>query len=222
MIASTLRKDFRQTTLFLGLTAILAGYFLVWLPGPGAGLRLIGIEVGEWIKFLGVGSSRNLFYLPPIVLGLLLALLTIQWPNSRWQTWLARLLAVAVSLLAFPAVAAITSEPSSEWLMRLSWIGLLFVVALMSSVAGQFPGARHWAWALMGLIALLGAILPTWQYLTVRPIVADILQRPIGIGLGVWLNALGCALVALISIWNFRGGFQGLPKTNSHTDRAAV
>ncbi len=88
------RTGFPLTPVFLGLTAILVGYFLVWLPGPSAGLRLIGIELGEWIKFLGVGSRRDLFYLPPIVVGLVLGLVAATWPNDRPQTWLARALAV--------------------------------------------------------------------------------------------------------------------------------
>ena len=88
------QPSIRLNLLFLGLTAILAGYFMVWLPGPSAGLQLIGIEVGEWIKFLGIGAGRNWFYLPPIVIGLTLALLAATWPNGRIQTWMARGLAV--------------------------------------------------------------------------------------------------------------------------------
>jgi hypothetical protein len=204
-MSKSIRLDDKwQTLLFIGLTAILAGYFFVWLPGPGSGLRLIGIELGEWIKFLGVGPTRDLFYLPPIVLGLLLALLTIQWPNSRWQTWIARLMAVAVSLLAFPAVAAITSEPTSEWLLRMFLIGVVFVVAVSSALAGQYQRARIWAWFLMALVALVGAILPVWQYLAVRPLVIEILQRPVGIGPGVWINAFGGLLVVAVATWRFR------------------
>ena len=51
--AARWRPPSRLGLLALGLTAIFIGYFLVWLPGPGAGLSLIGVEVGEWIKFLG-------------------------------------------------------------------------------------------------------------------------------------------------------------------------
>lgn len=192
-----------QAILFFGFTAIFAGYFLVWLPGPGVGLQLIGLEIGEWIKFLGVGVSRNLFYLPPIVLGMLLALLTIQWPNNRWQTWAARLLAVAVSFLAFPAIAAIAAEPRSEWLLRLMLISMVFVMVIFSALLGRYPGARLWAWLMMAIIGILGLILPTWQYLTVRPLVDNILQESVGIGLGVWSNALGCLIVSVIAIRQF-------------------
>lgn len=188
------RRPARRDLLALGLTAIFIGYFLVWLPGPGVGLSLIGVELGEWIKFLGFGPRRDWFYAPPIVSGLLLALWTATWPNRR-RTWLARGLAVAVALLAFPAVAAVSSEPRSEWLLRLALIGVVGLVA----VATALPVARRvtrWAWAAMVAVALVGAVGPTWHYLAARSVVAAALRQPVGIGPGVWLNALGCLLVA--------------------------
>ena len=83
----------RLNTLFLGLTAMFVGYFLTWLPGPAAGLQIIGLEMGEGIKFLGVGGGRNWFYLPPIARGAIVALLAAMLPNDDWRTWLARFLA---------------------------------------------------------------------------------------------------------------------------------
>ena len=41
-----------RTILLLGLTAVFIGYLMVWLPGPGAGLSFLGIELGEWVKFI--------------------------------------------------------------------------------------------------------------------------------------------------------------------------
>lgn len=166
-------------------------------------MQLIGIEIGEWIKFLGVGPRRDLFYLPPIVLGLALALLAATWPNNRPQTWVARGLAVAVALLAFPAIAAIQLEPSSEWLFRLMLISVVvFVAAIGAAVAARAPGSL-WPWLMMAIVTALGALLPTLQYLAVRPLVEEIMRRPIGIGLGVWLNAAGCLLAATMVLVEF-------------------
>ena len=193
----------RRDGLALGLTALFLAYFLVWLPGPGVGLSLIGIELGEWIKFLGVGPLRNWFYAPPIVLGLLLALWTATWPNRRWRTWLARALAVAVALLAFPAIAAITAEPPSEWLLRLALIG---GVALVAGLAALLAGRG--VWPVMAAVAIVGAAGPAWAYLAVRPVVAAALRQPVGIGPGVWLNTLGGALVAVVCLLAWRAGRQ--------------
>ena len=190
----------RADLLALGLTAIFVGYFLVWLPGPGAGLSLIGIELGEWIKFLGFGPRRDWFYVPPIVLGLLLALWTATWPNRRARTWLARGLAVAVALLAFPAVAAITSEPRSEWLLRLALIGAVAAAVVLAAWLSARGIAVAWVWAVMAGVAMVGAIGPTWHYLAARALFAAALRQPVGIGAGVWLNALGCLLVAVVCL----------------------
>ncbi len=194
--------------LTLGLTAIFVGYFLVWLPGPAAGLRLIGVEIGEWIKFLGVGRARDLFYLPPVALGLLIALWTMTWSPGQppaWRAWAARGLAVAVALLAFPAVESILNEPRGEWLARLAAVGLAVLTAALSGFANRAPNAR-WVWPLMAVVALVAAILPTWQYFAVRPVVIDILHQPVGVGPGVWVNALGGLLVAAVCLAEWQRG----------------
>lgn len=202
------RNVLRLNLLFLGLTAVFLGYFVVWLPGPGVGLQLIGIEVGEWIKFLGVGASRNWFYLPPIVMGTVLALLAGMWPNGRIQTWLARGLAIALALLALPAVAAIQLEPRSEWLARLVAIGWVIGVAGLGSVISRRAGDARPLWMIIAIVALLGALLPTMQYLAVRPLVEAALHRSLGIGVGVWLNAGGSLLVLAVALLEFRAASQ--------------
>lgn len=188
------------TVLFLGLTTIFIAYFQIWLPGPAVGLQIIGIEIGEWIKFLGVGPRRDLFYLPPIVVGLVIALLAATWPNSRWQTWTARGLAVAVSLLSLPAIAVIRNEPPREWVARLGLIALVVLVAALGALLNQRATRSPWPWLMMVDVALVGALLPTLQYLAVRPVVREIMLRPIGIGLGVWLNVAGSLLVVATAL----------------------
>ncbi|MBP6015940.1 MAG: hypothetical protein KA586_04410 [Candidatus Promineofilum sp.] len=201
-------NTYRLNLLFLGLTAIFVGYFVVWLPGPGAGLQLIGIEIGEWIKFLGVGAGRNWFYLPPIVIGTVVALLAAMWPNSRIQTWLARGLAIAAALLSFPAVAAIQLEPLSEWLARLLGIGWVIGIAGLGAIISRRSGDTRRLWMIVAIVALTGAFLPTIQYLAVRPLVEAALNRSLGIGAGVWLNAGGSVLVLVVALIEFRAASQ--------------
>lgn len=191
------------TLLFLGLTAAFVGYFQAWLPGPAAGLQIIGIEMGEWIKFLGAGPRRDLFYLPPIAIGLVIALVASTWPNDRPHTWIARGLAVAVSLLSFPAIAAIQMEPSSEWLLRLAMIVLVGVTAVVGAFFSRRGGVSPWPWLFMAAVSLLGAVLPTFQYFAFRPVAEEIMRRSIGIGLGVWLSAGGLLVVAAVALMEF-------------------
>jgi len=183
----------------IGLTAVFAGYFAVWLPGPAAGLRLIGVEMGEWIKFLGVGRSRDLFYLPPITLALMLVLLTAAWPYGRQQGWAMRLIAFGVSLLAFPSVEAVRFEPPSEWLLRITLVTLVlvsaFLIGLLTWRRLDRFSADRWVWTVTALIALAGVALPTWMYIAVRPTVSHAFGLPVGFGLGIWLNGLGHLVV---------------------------
>jgi hypothetical protein len=194
----------QQNLLFAGLTAVLLAYFLPWLPHPAAGLRLIGLEMGEWVKFLPqvrsgeIGASRDWFYLPPVTLGLALALLTCHWPNGRWQTWAMRALALLVSLLAFPAIEAIRLESADHYLFRLQLVGLAAAVAALSSLG------RYWSpfftWLLLIAVGLVGAAVPTWIFLVMRPAIAQVLATGVAAGPGVWLNLVGHGLVAAVGL----------------------
>ena len=190
-----------QIVISLGLTAVFLGYFSVWLPGPSAGLRFIGLEMGEWIKFLGVDMSRNLFYLPPVTLGLLMVLWTASWPNRRWQTWIMRGMAIAVSLLAFPAWEDFRGPAQIEYMPRIWLIGVAITAVLLAAICSQYA-IKHTAtiWLLMAMIGLLGAILPMWIYTAVKPVVEQSLQMSLGIGPGVLLNGTGHLLVTAVSM----------------------
>lgn len=194
----------RRGQLFLAFTAIFVAFFMVWLPHEAAGLSFIGLEMGEEVKFLPQVQSgeilpgRSLFYLPPVTLGLMLALTSARWPNRRWQTWAARAVAVAISLLAFPALEAWGTEPA-EWLWRVLLIGLVLLTAGLAAFLGE--GAERAVWFLLALVALTGAVLPTWVYLAMRPAFGTLLREHVGIGPGVWLNLAAHLLALRVAVW---------------------
>ena len=197
-------KPQTQTFFLLSFTTILVGYFMVWLPGPSAGLQLLGFEMGEWTKFFGLGVKRNWFYLPPITLALSMLFFTVGWANGRLQTWLFRGVAVVVSLLAFPALEDLM-DPTSwrDYVSRVVAIGLVVVVAGLLT----FFGGRKWPWLLsvsrilLMVAGLVGFILPTLIYLEVRPYVSDLLRLQLGYGPGFWLNGVGHAALVLLAGW---------------------
>ena len=203
-----------QALLILAFTAIFIGYLNVWLPGPGAGLSLLGIEMGEWFKFLGLGARRDLFYLPPITLGLMLAIWTVTWSRQSWQAWLMRAISVLISLLAFPAIEDITGPVRDQYLLRILLIGVVALVALLSGFWHPKGKQKRLPWLLLALLGLTGAFLPTWIYLTIRPFAAQIMGVPIGIGLGVLLNGAGHLLVAAVSIYQIVVIYRSLPVKN--------
>ncbi|MCZ7666136.1 MAG: hypothetical protein M5U34_02255 [Chloroflexi bacterium] len=53
----------QERALLAGLTASFCWVSLrCGCRGPAAGLSFLGVEMGKWIKFLGVGAIRDLFY----------------------------------------------------------------------------------------------------------------------------------------------------------------
>ena len=196
-------KQQRQTLFLLSFTTILVGYLMVWLPGPSAGLQLLGFEMGEWTKFFGLGLKRNWFYLPPVTLALMLLFFTMGWQNGRFQTWIFRGVAVAVSLLAFPAWEDMTNPTSwRDYLSRIVAIGLVLAVAGLLTLFGEktWPQLRLAGWSLTAVAALVGLVWPTWIFLEVRPYVSDLLRLDVGYGPGFWLNALGHTAVLILAL----------------------
>jgi hypothetical protein len=203
---TTQRERLPTLLLIGGLTAVFVGYLSVWLPGPGVGLQFLGVELGEWVKFLGVGPNRDWFYAPPITLALTLIFWTMTWPNGRWQTWVVRGLAVVISFLAFPALEDVMSLAREQYTGRIYQILLVFLLALLSGLAGKdltvrWPGLP---WLMMAVVGLVGAVGPTWMYWQIFPFVSRIVGLPVGIGWGVWLNGLGHGLVTAVTLWQLR------------------
>lgn len=192
----------KQTWFLLSFTAILIGYLMVWLPGPSAGLQLLGIEMGEWTKFFGLGVKRSWFYLPPLTLALMLLFFTVGWDNGRFQTWLFRGVAVAVSLLAFPALEDITGLSSNEYQSRLVGIGLVIVVAGLITLFGRqkWPWLPRVGWGLVATAGLVGLVWPTLIYWEVRPYASELIGVTLGYGPGFWLNVLGHAAALALAV----------------------
>lgn len=206
-----MKQKHLQTLLILAFTAIFIGYLTVWLPGPGAGLSFLGIEMGEWFKFLGLGGRRDLFYLPPITLSLMLAIWTVTWSRQGWRAWLIRGFAVLISLLAFPAIEDITGPVREQYTLRVWLIALVVVVALLSGFWHPAGKRQRLPWILLALLGLIGLALPTWMYMQVRPFASQIMGVPIGTGLGVLLNGLGHLLVMIVSLLQIRAIKRYLP-----------
>lgn len=190
-------------TLVIGITAVFLGYLSVWIPGPAAGLQFIGVEVGEWLKFLGVGPIRNVFYLPPITLSSIMLLLTVGWGNGRWQTWLWRLIACALALLSFPALEDIRGGSNGEYVPRIWLIGavfLLFGVITLWEWREREGRFRSLAYLFCAIIGIIGLAYPTWLYSEVRPAISLVMGQAVGVGFGVWLNGLGHLALVIVAV----------------------
>jgi hypothetical protein len=193
-----------QNLLLLAFTAVFIGYLSVWLPGPAAGLSFLGIELGEWLKFMGVGLERNLFYLPPITLALMLVAWTLPWENGRWQTWAMRGVAILISLLVFPALEDMTGPTQQEYWPRVGWIGLVVVMVGVTAVLGwtiSRESRDRLCWLVLAVLAIVGLVQPTRVYLQIQPDISRLFGLPVGFGWGLLLNGVGFLLVAGVSVW---------------------
>jgi hypothetical protein len=204
-------RRFSQTLLILGFTAVFVGYLSIWLRGPGVGLTFLGVEMGEWFKFLGLDSRRDLFYLPPIILGLMLSIWTWTWParsDFDRRAWTVRVLGVLISMLAFPAIEDISGPVFEQYLLRVVLIGLVVVVAFITGF--WYPKRSRWLpWLLLTILCLTGALLPAWLFFQVQSLLSDILGVPVSAGLGFWLNMLGNTLIVVISLYQMLTSYIG-------------
>ncbi len=211
MVSNVVWLNYRRTQIVIQtcFTLILLSYFLVWLPQPVVGLSFIGLELGEWAKFIPqvrqgiIIPSRSFFYLPPVTLGAMLALWTVRWSNRRWQTWLIRGTAILISLLAFPAFEALQDEPADQWILRFLFIGVVVISTLLAayySSKKSVPDTIPWVY-FVGF-GLIGFLLPLWTYLAIKPIVEEIFGSEVGFGVGIILNATGHVLIVFVGLVN--------------------
>ncbi len=201
-----------RTILLLGLTAIFIGYLMVWLPGSGAGLSFLGIELGEWVKFMGVGVARNLFYLPPITLALMLVTLTLLWGNGRWQSWAMRGLALLISWQVFPAIEDITGPVRHEYIPRVQWMALVLLAIVVTAVlcwAVKIETRQWLCWLFLIVLGIVGVVQPTRIYLQIQPNVAQLVGMSIGYGWGLILNGAGHLFIAGASGWQLAQMIRG-------------
>ena len=59
-----------------------------------------------------------------ITLSLILAIWTVTWSRQGWQAWLVRIIAILISILAFPAIEDISGPVREQYVLRIfDWIG---------------------------------------------------------------------------------------------------
>lgn len=188
----------------LGWLLVAAGYWGPWVQAEPAGLRVLGLDLAEYVKFVAEVRSgqlavrRELFYLPLLALSLSLSLL-VHRPELRlfrWLRWLGNALAIPAALAMLPPAWTPPLLRTPEFIRQTVAIGVCLAAAVLS-----YPLLRRLPWsAATTLVALLSAAavwFPVEGFLRLRPALDAIYGRPIEVDRGPTLMTVGFVLVVV-------------------------
>jgi hypothetical protein len=190
---------------------VLAGWLLVawgywgpWLWSDSVGLRVLGLDLAEYVKFVHevrtgqVRLVRELFYLPLIGLSLSMSIVA-----HREEFRVPTALRWTLNLLAIPAALAMLPPawtPSLLWTPEFSK-QTVAILACVGAALLAYPVLRRLpmrvaATLVIGL-AMAAAVPPIVAFFRLRPALDIIYGRPIIVGYGIWRMALGWILICV-------------------------
>ncbi len=195
----------------VGLVLWAAGYWGAWVPHKDVGLVILGIDMGEYVKFLPQVRSGQLhlwragFYLPALALSVSVSFLVWrrELPVPEW-------LRVIVTLLAFPPAFAMLPPIWTPALMLHSVdfrqqalaIGLAIFAAIVSPLLGRLH--RRVAALFLGMLFFLSAVVPLYQFHILFPCIADLYQEHVSVGYGIWLMLAALGVLMGGCVWLYR------------------
>lgn len=196
-------KEVRHGLGWIGLALAGLGYWGPWIWHASAALTLIGLDLGEFVKFLPSVRSgqlalrREVFYLPVVALSLNLPLAAYRRGEGvhRVGKIVASVLAIAVALAMLPPAWSPTTLRLPEFRIVVVLIAACLACALIGPLWGLLPRR------LLGVIALalaISAILgPLWQFCLALPAIQMAYGRPLTIGWGPGVMIVGWLLFAV-------------------------
>jgi len=183
--------------LLLALVLGILAYWAPWVNHAAAALKLSGQDLGEFVKFIpairrgDMPFPRQLFYLPPLVMAVVLVLLSVN-QELPYPGWL-RIVMLASSIALLPGLLPPAwGHPrelfSSEF--RLQGIGILLgaSVAAAHGLFRRLP-LRSLAGLLLAL-APIALLAPQGAFWAIRPKIWAAYDTPgLRLGCGLWLHA---------------------------------
>ena len=181
-----------------------AGGFGPWVAHKAAALVVTGVDLAEFVKFLPevrAGTftlTRELYYLPLFCGSILLVLiasdrgLAYPWPIR----WLLVALSVPVALSMLPPAWTPHLMRAPEFRVQALAILVCLLLALCHTLLRRL---KPWPLRLAGIVlALLAAVIPLWQFLRVRPLIASVYNKPVALGWGPYITVVAFALTAIL------------------------
>ena len=188
----------------LGIALTLVGYWGPWVNHKAAALVLSGLDMAEFVRFLPevqAGTElviRELFYLPLLAAALCLALTggnrCLRYP--LWARVVMVIIATVLTLIILPPYPFILQALSSEEYRQQFLLGA-GCLALIGGALLYRRLPRAVVAALLAIVSFAGAILPAWQFLSVRDALDRLYGQPIQVGWGLWLMVAGFLTIAV-------------------------
>jgi hypothetical protein len=189
--------------LALSAAVALAAYVAAWVPHASPALRVTGLDLAEYVKFLPevrsgeIVLTRELFYLP--LPACALAFLLAAWASRSPWRGLLRMLAVPISVFAALLLLPPVWTPQTLWLPEFrkqsAALAICLGCTLASPLLGVGPIRRIFGWT-VALLALAAAVIPIHRFLMVLPALEAAYGRSLSPGNGVWLTSVAFLMVA--------------------------
>ena len=204
-IRRAMQSPYLPTGLLLaGWLLAALGYWGAWVWAIPVGLRVPGIDLAEYVKFIAevrsgqIHLTRELFLLPLAAISLSMSLLAhrreLKFPGVL--RWFINLLAVPVALSMLPPAWTPSLLVTPEFVKQTTAMGVCVVAALLA-----YPLFRHLplvaAASVNGVLAVLSIVLPISAFLSVRLPLDTIYGHPVSYGSGPILLAIGLLSVAI-------------------------
>ena len=184
----------------------LIGYFGPWVNHRVAGLVIMGLDLGEYVKFLPevrngqITLWREGFYLPLVTVSLAFSLSSFRKQFN--YHWVVRSLLIAVAMMAALNLLPPAWTPDRliipEFRLQTTALGLCLAAVAFSPFLGLLP-ARIAATFIV-LLSGLALWFPIRDFLAVLPLLSGLYHHPLQPGWGMFVMAGGLVLLAGASV----------------------
>jgi hypothetical protein len=202
----------------LGGIVALAGYFGPWVDHPVAGLVVMGLDLGEYVKFLAAVRAgqlalwREAFYWPLAAVSLTYALITFR-ADLGYRWWLRAGLvaaALAAALNMLPPAWTPQRLLTPEFQQQTAMMAVCVAAVVFSPFLALLP--RRLTAVLIVILTLMGAAVPVWQFVRVLPEIVPLYGHALAPGWGVYVLAAGFGAVVAGAValgWRVTSGASG-------------
>ena len=204
-----------DTVPLLCLALAVVGYFGPWVGHKTAALTRTGFELSEFAKLFPQVQSgdvrliRALFFAPPVAAAITLGILLHHHRRGCVVRTTGMIFAGLLTLAAVPPYEYLgNQEYRGNLVLAAGGLLLVLLSPLTRRLSSQVRNGSN------AVLAIVGVVPALWQFFLLRPLVAEIYNKPVDLGWGVILCTIGfgalfvCAVVQIL---------QGRPETMSHS-----